>query len=92
MGRSEAGSEATHFANGTRLSTTGSHCLATWARVRDWRETQLGKLPNVEIFRESEMTAESVLELGAAHVVLATGAHWRRDGFGKATPVPSPRG
>jgi dimethylamine/trimethylamine dehydrogenase len=29
-----------------------------------------------------------VLELGAAHVVLATGAHWRKDGFGRATPVP----
>jgi dimethylamine/trimethylamine dehydrogenase len=59
-----------------------------WARVRDWRETQLAKLPNVEIFRESEMTADSVLELGAAHVVIATGAHWRKDGFGRATPVP----
>jgi dimethylamine/trimethylamine dehydrogenase len=62
--------------------------FAEWARVRDWRETQLAKLSNVEIFRESEMTAESVLELGAVHVVLATGAHWRKDGFGRATPVP----
>jgi len=62
--------------------------FAEWARVRDWRESQLAKLSNVEIFRESEMTAESVLELGAAHVVLATGAHWRKDGFGRATPVP----
>ena len=62
--------------------------FSEWARVRDWRDTQLAKLPNVEIFRESEMTAESVLELGASHVVLATGAHWRKDGFGRATPVP----
>ncbi|MES1153261.1 MAG: FAD-dependent oxidoreductase, partial [Dongia sp.] len=62
--------------------------FAEWARVRDWRESRLATLPNVEIFRESEMTVESVLEFGAAHVVLATGAHWRRDGFGRATPVP----
>jgi len=62
--------------------------FAEWSRVRDWRESQLAKLPNVEIFRESEMTAESVLELGAAHVVIATGAPWRKDGFGRATPVP----
>jgi dimethylamine/trimethylamine dehydrogenase len=62
--------------------------FAEWARVRDWRETQLAKLANVEIFRESEMSVESVLEFGAAHVVIATGAHWRKDGFGRATPVP----
>ncbi|HVZ00426.1 MAG TPA: FAD-dependent oxidoreductase [Dongiaceae bacterium] len=62
--------------------------FAEWARVRDWRESGLAKLSNVEIFRESEMTAESVLEFGAAHVVVATGAHWRKDGFGRATPAP----
>jgi dimethylamine/trimethylamine dehydrogenase len=62
--------------------------FAEWARVRDWRESQLAKLPNVEIFRESEMSAESVLEFGAAHVVFATGSRWRKDGFGRATPVP----
>jgi dimethylamine/trimethylamine dehydrogenase len=62
--------------------------FAEWARVRDRRESGLAKLSNVEIFRESEMTAESVLEFGAAHVVVATGAHWRKDGFGRATPAP----
>jgi len=62
--------------------------FSEWARVRDWRESRLAGLANVEIFRESEMTAESVLEFGAAHVVLATGACWRKDGFGRATPVP----
>ncbi len=58
--------------------------LAEWARVRDWRVGQLHKLANVEIYLDSEMTAENVRELGAGRVVLATGATWRGDGFGRA--------
>ena len=65
--------------------------LAEWARVRDWRLTQLGKLSNVTIYRESPITAADVLDMGADVVVLATGAQWRRDGFGrnryKAVPI-----
>ncbi len=56
--------------------------LATWGRVRDWRETMIAKLPNVEVFRESVMTAGDVADFGADHVVLAQGSHWRRDGIG----------
>ena len=58
--------------------------LAEWARVRDWRVGQLHKLVNVEVYLDSELTAENVREFGAGHVVLATGATWRRDGFGRA--------
>jgi len=42
----------------------------------------LGKLPNVQIFRESRMGAGDIVELKPDHVVLATGARWRRDGVG----------
>jgi dimethylamine/trimethylamine dehydrogenase len=56
--------------------------LATWGRVRDWRVTMLGKLPNVEVFPESTMTAQDIAEFGADHVVLAVGSKWRRDGVG----------
>jgi dimethylamine/trimethylamine dehydrogenase len=62
--------------------------FAEWARVRDWRESQIAKLPHIEIYRESEMNAESILEFGAAHVVLATGSSWRKDGFGRLTQTP----
>ena len=58
--------------------------LAEWGRVRDWRVGQLHKLPNVEIYLDSDLTAENVREFGFNHVVLATGAVWRRDGFGRA--------
>jgi len=57
--------------------------LATWARVRDHRLQQIGKLDNVELFPESPLGAGEILEMGVPHIVLATGARWRRDGFGR---------
>jgi dimethylamine/trimethylamine dehydrogenase len=57
--------------------------VAAWARVRDHRIQQLGKLANVEVYLESAMTAGQILEFGAGHVVLATGATWRRDGVAR---------
>lgn len=60
--------------------------LAEWGRVRDYRVQQLGKLPNVSIYLDNRLTADAILELGFEHAVIATGATWRRDGFGKAHP------
>jgi dimethylamine/trimethylamine dehydrogenase len=64
--------------------------LAAWGRVRDYRLTQLAKLPNVEIYRDSRLSAEQIREFGFERVVLATGAHWRSDGVGRShwTPIP----
>ncbi|WP_430464795.1 FAD-dependent oxidoreductase [Tabrizicola sp.] len=56
--------------------------LATWGRVRDWRLTMLEKQPNVQIFRESPLTADDITDLNPDHLVLATGSRWRRDGVG----------
>ncbi len=64
--------------------------LATQARVRDWRQGQIAKLANVEIFRESKLGAAEVLEFGYPHVVIATGATWRRDGIGHHVQAPIP--
>jgi dimethylamine/trimethylamine dehydrogenase len=58
--------------------------LAEWARVRDWRLHQISKLSNVEIFRESRLTPEDVMDLGLPHVVVATGSRWRKDGRGRS--------
>jgi dimethylamine/trimethylamine dehydrogenase len=57
--------------------------LAAWARVRDHRLQQLNDLPNVEVFYDSALTADQVLEFGFEHVAVATGAHWRRDGIAR---------
>ncbi len=61
--------------------------LSEWIRVRDYRLQQLDKMAHVEIYRESELTAEDVLAFGADHVVTATGSSWRRDGFGTRNPA-----
>lgn len=58
--------------------------LAEWARVRDWRIGQIRKLRNVSVYLDSPLTAQDVLDTGAEHVVLATGCHWRHDGFGRS--------
>lgn len=58
--------------------------LAEWARVRDWRLGQIRKLPQVHLYLDSELSADDVLAFGAQYVVLATGCHWRRDGYGRS--------
>ncbi len=76
--------EATRELGGRVTQESKMPGLGEWARVRDYRIGQLDKLDNVEIFRESELSVQDVLDVGADHVVTATGSHWRKDGFGNA--------
>ena len=64
--------------------------LAAWARVRDWRLGRLREMANVAVYRDSDLTAEDVLGFGFAHVLVATGARWRKDGVGVGNPWPIP--
>jgi dimethylamine/trimethylamine dehydrogenase len=64
--------------------------LNEWIRVRDHRVGQIGRMPNVSIYRDSRLTAAEVQEFGAARVVLATGARWRKDGVGRTHLQPIP--
>ena len=50
----------------------------------DYRENLLKKMPNVEIYYDSELTASQILEFGFAHVFIATGSTWRKDGKGRS--------
>jgi dimethylamine/trimethylamine dehydrogenase len=59
--------------------------LAPWRRVVEWRLTELADLPNVELFPASPVTAADLREFGGRHLLLATGALWRRDGRGRST-------
>ena len=65
--------------------------LAQWRRVADHREWQIGQMPNVETYLESPLTAAQVLEFGADHVAIATGARWCASGIGRAHHAPVPR-
>ena len=62
--------------------------LAAWMRVADYRLEQLKQLDNVEVYRESPMTADEVLSYGFHHVAVATGSTWRADGVGRWHTTP----
>lgn len=62
--------------------------LSAWARVRDWRLLQLNKLPNVSLYLESDMSAETAIETGADHILVSTGSSWRRDLAGRYSATP----
>jgi dimethylamine/trimethylamine dehydrogenase len=55
--------------------------MREFIRVRDRREGQIARMPNVGVLRESRLSAEDVRDFGADHVVIATGARRRRDLF-----------
>ncbi len=57
--------------------------LSAWIRVVDYREQQIRKLDDVDVFMQSEMTADDIIENDFNHVVVATGARWRHDGVGR---------
>ena len=57
--------------------------LGEWARVRDYRLTQLRSMPQVSMYLGNRLSADEVREFGADHVLIATGARWRRDGLGR---------
>ena len=63
--------------------------LAEWGRVRDYRVHLLERLENVSIYRENPLSGEDIFEFSAkdqfdySHVLLATGATWRRNGMGR---------
>ena len=62
--------------------------LSEWIRVRDYRVRQISQMPNVEVYLDSEMTAEDALEADADHIVIACGASWRADGVGRYHSKP----
>ena len=62
--------------------------LSEWIRVADYRLYALQQLGNVNLYTESPLQADDILEFGMEHVVLATGATWRRDGLGRFSPTP----
>jgi dimethylamine/trimethylamine dehydrogenase len=53
--------------------------LATWARVRDYRTNLIQSMSNVDIYRDSPLSAEDILDFDCDHVVIATGATWMTD-------------
>ena len=64
--------------------------LSAWGRVVDYRQYQLSQRANVDIYLESELDTDSILEFGFENVCIATGAKWRADGVARQHVVPMP--
>ena len=62
--------------------------LSAWGRVRDHRAYQLSQLGNAQVYLNSPLTVEEVLEFGIPQVVIATGGRWRRNGMGRQYHKP----
>ncbi|MBN35782.1 MAG: NADH:flavin oxidoreductase [Rhodospirillaceae bacterium] len=64
--------------------------LSAWGRVRDYRVYQIQQMANVEVFLGSRLEAAQAMEFGADHIAVATGARWRKDGYGRSHQFPIP--
>ncbi|MFD1508010.1 FAD-dependent oxidoreductase [Lacimonas salitolerans] len=64
--------------------------LSAWGRVVDYRQYQISQRPNVEVYFDSALDAEGILEFGFENICIATGARWRRDGVSRQHVVPIP--
>ncbi len=82
----EAGEES----GGRALRESRLPGLGAWIRVADYRLHDLRQRGNVQIFTQSHLGPDEVLELGIPNVFIATGAQWRRDGVGTNTQRQPP--
>ena len=80
--------EATSETGGRVTKESKLPGLSAWGRVADYRQYQLSQHPDVEIYPDNEMTADSLLESGIENICIATGAAWRRDGVARQHVVP----
>ena len=62
--------------------------LSAWARVRDYRVGQINKMTNVNVYRDSKLSVADILEFGAEHICIATGATWRKDAIARFNLLP----
>ena len=62
--------------------------LSAWARVRDYRQGQIARMSNVNVYRDSALGADDILNFGFEHVAIATGATWRGDGVARYNLMP----
>ena len=77
--------EASDSLGGRVLAESHLPGLSAWGRVADHRTHDLRQRANVQIFTQSHLGSQEVLELGIPNVFIATGAKWRRDGRGRST-------
>jgi dimethylamine/trimethylamine dehydrogenase len=80
--------EAGKRAGGRLLHDSALPGLNTWMRVAEWRLQRIQTMPNVNLYLDSPLGAQDVLDFGYHHVFIATGAQWRNDGLGRQHRTP----
>ncbi|XDA97416.1 FAD-dependent oxidoreductase [Sulfitobacter sp. LCG007] len=68
--------EAARDFGGRLRFESGLPGLSAWNRVVEYRLGRLREMENVTLYPESPLSASDVLDFGARHVVVATGARW----------------
>ncbi len=80
--------EATDALGGRVTREAALPGLSDWGRVSDFRSYQLSQMANVNVYLESKLDADQVLDFGIPNVVVATGGTWRRNGMGRQYHQP----
>ena len=62
--------------------------FSEWNRVKDWRISQIQKMTNVEVYKDSYLTDEDVIETNSDYIIIATGSKWHNDGVGFSNHFP----
>jgi len=80
--------EASDQLGGRVINESSLPGLENWIRVRDYRAYMISQMENIDVYLDSELTADHVSDLEADAVVVATGSQWRRDGQGASVRSP----
>src|SRR5580692_1284104 len=70
--------EAGHAYGGRLTFETRLPGLATWGRVLDYRLGRLNAMANIEMYLDSPVGVDEIIELAPDRAVVATGARWTR--------------
>ncbi|WP_231248473.1 FAD-dependent oxidoreductase [Nocardioides furvisabuli] len=96
IGLAKRGAEMVHLVDSA--DQVGGHLrpvvelpgLREWGRFIDHRLIQVDKLSNLQFIPATTLDADAILDYGASHVVIATGARWLRNGLTPSTHAALP--
>ncbi|MDX1738555.1 MAG: NADH:flavin oxidoreductase, partial [Alphaproteobacteria bacterium] len=80
--------EATDQLGGRINAESSLPGMSSYGRVRDHRSLYLQQAANVDIYFNSPLGPDEILEFGFKHIYLATGAKWQSDGLGRSHRRP----
>ena len=64
--------------------------LSEWRRVIEYRIQQIKHMANVKVYMDSRLKPTDIFSYDFDHIIIATGAHWRRDGVSRWHTAPIP--